>query len=134
MIRWLLLKPILWILVYFNTILKYTFGYSLFSGECSEKLKAFKTFECSAHRLKVLLNARPYSLSEVTLDHFLLSHVSYEDPRECIAGNENVTLMNIDSNFAIFAVVEKQFDVYDSKHGPFVFRLVTDLMLIFFVS
>ena len=129
MIRWLLLKPILWTLAHINTILKYTFGYSLFSGKCSEKLKAFQNFEFSAHRSKVVFNARPWSISEVTLDHFLLSHVCYEDPRECIARNENVTLMNIDSNFAIFAVVEKQFDVYDSKHGPFVFRLVTDLTI-----
>ena len=125
MFRYFLLKPLIFILAKLNGVLKYVLGYSLYSGKCSEKSKSFKTFESSAHRCKVLINARPFSIAEVTLDHFLLSHVSYEDPRECIAENENVTLMNIDGNFAIFGVVEKDFDVYDSKHGPFVFRLVT---------
>ena len=124
MIRYIISRPLLWILARFNIILKYVFGYSLYSGKCSEKSESFKTFESSAHRCKVLFNARPFSVAEVTLDHFLLSHGSYEDPRECIAENENVTLMNIDGSFAIFCVVEKDFDVYDSKHGPFVFRLV----------
>ena len=122
MIRFIVLKFILWILAKFNVILKYVFGYSLYSGKCSEKTNSFRIFETSAHRMKVLVNARPWSISEVTLDHLLLSHISYEDPRKCIYGKKNVTLMNLDQNFAIFAVVQKDFDVYDSKHGPFVFR------------
>ena len=56
------------------------------------------------------------------MDHFILSHVVYEDPRECITKNKNVTLMNIDSKYALFAVVDDDFNAYDSKHGPFVFR------------
>ena len=122
MFRYLFLKPLIIILAKLNGVLKYLLGYSLYSGRCSEKTRSHKAFECSAHRLRILVNARPWSISEVTLDNFLLSHISYEDPRECIAKNVNVTLMNIDRDLAIFAVVGKQFDVYDSKHGPFVFR------------
>ena len=123
MISYFLLKPILWVLARFNFVLKYVLGYSLFSGRCDDNLYSFKKFESSAHRLKVIYRAIPYSLSEINLDQFILSHISYEDPRECIAKNKNVSLMNIDSNYALFSVVDDEFNVYDSKHGPFVFRL-----------
>ena len=123
MISYILLKPILWILACCNILLKYIFGCSLFSGKTKDKIRSFKEFEFSAHRLKVIFRAIPYSLSEINLDQFLLSHISYEDPRECIAKNKNVSLMNINSKYALFAVVEDGFDVYDSTHGPFVFRL-----------
>ena len=107
MFRYLLLKPLIFILANLNGVLKYLLGYSLHSGKCSEKIRSLKAFEYSAHRLRVLVNARPWSISEVTLDNYLLSHISYEDPRECIAKNVNVTLMNIDRDLAIFAVVGK---------------------------
>ena len=107
MFRYLLLKPLILILANLNGLFKCILGYSLYSGKCNEKTRSQKTFECSAHRLKVIVNARPWSISEVTLDNFLLSHISYEDPRECIAKNVNVTLMNIDRDLAIFAVVGK---------------------------
>ena len=112
----------MWTLARINFLLKWLSGYSLFSGKCSEKSNSFQRLECSAHRLKVIYKAIPHSLSEIKLDHFLLSHISYEDPRTCIAKNKHVSLMNIDSKYAIFAVVGDQFNVYDSKHGPFVFR------------
>ena len=116
------MQPILWCLSRINFILKAVLGYSLYSGKCNEKLSSFEKFECSAHRLKVICRAKPHSLSEINLNQFILSHMSYEDPTTCIAKNKNVSLMNIDSKFALFAVVGDNFDVYDSKHGPFVFR------------
>ena len=123
MIFFLLLKPLLWSLARLNAAFKFVSGYSLYSGKCSDKLISYEKFEHSAHRLRVICRAIPSSISEINLDQFILSHISYEDPRICIAKHENVSLMNIDSNFALFSVVEDQFDVYDSKHGPFVFRL-----------
>ena len=113
MIFYYLLKPILWTLARINYLLKWVAGYSLFSGRCKEKSNSFQSFECSAHRLKVIYKAIPYSLSDINLDHFILSHISYEDPRTCIAKNKHVSLMNIDSKYALFAVVEDEFNVYD---------------------
>ena len=122
MILYVLIKPLIWLLGCLNVLLKYIFGYSLYSGKCTDKKNSFANFELSAHRLKVVVRAIPFSISDINLDHFILSHVEYEDPRECIAKNKNVTLMNIDSKYALFAVVDDDFNTYDSKHGPFVFR------------
>ena len=122
MILYVLIKPLIWLLGCLNVLLKYIFGYSLYSGKCTDKKNSFTNFELSAHRLKVVVRAIPFSISDINLDHFILSHVAYEDPRECIAKNKNVTLMNIDSKYALFAVVDDDFNTYDSKHGPFVFR------------
>ena len=112
-------------------MLKCVLGYSLFSGKNNDKINSFNKFDSSAHRLKVVYRAIPHSLSDVNLDQFILSHMSYEDPRECIAKQNSVSLMNIDSKYALFAVVEDKFDVYDSKHGPFVFRLKMSCFLLF---
>ena len=122
MILYVLIKPLIWLLGCLNVLLKYIFGYSLYSGKCTDKKNSFTNFELSAHRLKVAVRAIPFSISDINLDHFILSHVEYEDPRECIAKNKNVTLMNIDSKYALFAVVDDDFNTYDSNHGPFVFR------------
>ena len=122
MILYVLIKPLIWLFGCLNVLLKYIFGYSLYSGKCTDKKNSFANFELSAHRLKVVVRAIPFSISDINLDHFILSHVEYEDPRECIAKNKNVTLMNIDSKYALFAVVDDDFNTYDSKHGPFVFR------------
>ena len=122
MILYVLIKPLIWLLGCLNVLLKYIFGYSLYSGKCTDKKNSFTNFERSAHRLKVVVRAIPFSISDINLNHFILSHVEYEDPRECIAKNKNVTLMNIDSKYALFAVVDDDFNTYDSKHGPFVFR------------
>ena len=122
MILYVLIKPLIWLLGCLNVLLKYIFGYSLYSGKCTDKKNSFTNFDLSAHRLKVVVRAIPFSISDINLDHFILSHVEYEDPRECIAKNKNVTLMNIDSKYALFAVVDDDFNTYDSKHGPFVFR------------
>ena len=124
MILYVLIIPLIWLLGCLNVLLKYIFGYSLYSGKCTDKKNSFTNFELSAHRLKVAVRAIPFSISDINLDHFILSHVAYEDPRECIVKNKNVTLMNIDSKYALFAVVDDNFNAYDSKHGPFVFRSV----------
>ena len=108
--------------VIFNFLLKRLFGYSTLSGKVCDKQKSFCEIECSAHRLKVVLRAAPVYPLGVYLDQFLLSHVSYEDPRECITKHKNVTLMNIDSKYALFAVVDDNLDVYDSRHGTFIYR------------
>ena len=122
-ILFILLQPLLWMIARFNFIAKYLFGYSTFSGKISEKQRSLNNFEMSAHRLKVNFRAAPVSVKDINLNQFVLSHVAYEDPRECIAKDKNVTLMNIDSKYALFAVVKDGFDVYDSMHGPFIFRL-----------
>ena len=122
MISYILLKPILWLVAGVNFLLKWAIGYSTFSGKVCHKEFFLTNFECSAHRLRVILRAAPVSLLEVNLDQFLLTHVSYEDPRECIAKDNNVALMNIDSKYALFAVTKDGFNVYSSTHGPFLFR------------
>ena len=122
MTSYILLKPILWLVASVNLLLKMLFGYSTFSGKVCDKQRFLTNFDCSAHRLKVILRAAPGSFSELNLDRFLLRHVSYEDPRECIGKDQKVTLMNIDSKYALFAVVEDNLDVYDSRHGTFIYR------------
>ena len=122
MTSYILLKPILWLVASVNFLLKWLFKYSTLSGKVCDKQRFLDDFEFSAHRMKVILKAASDSLSEVNLDRFLLRHISYEDPRECIGRDKNVTLMSINPKYALFAVAKDGFDVYNSAHGPFIYR------------
>merc|ERR1740122_308726 len=93
-----------WLLNVFTSLL---FSFSLFSGHSKERAEMNTHYERSAHVLKVKWKMRKFELEGPVLSkHFLLRHVRYTHPDAVLASN--VTLLNIDEKFAVFAIVDTE--------------------------
>ena len=123
LVGFVLLQPVIWVVRLTNWFLKLVMGYSLVSGSVKQKKESLSSFNRAAHRMKVVYSVAPVSILSPQFNHYILSHLSYEDPVQAIAKDPKVSLMMFSKKYAVFAVTEQGFDVYDSQHGPFVFNV-----------
>ena len=120
-LKYVLTRPIFWLVRIASIICKCTFGYSPVSGHVKSRNKSFENFPNCAHRMKVWAYTPVATILLMQMDYFHLSHLSYEDPIQAIVNSDNVTFLNFARKHAVFAVSPTGFNVYDGRHGPFTF-------------
>ena len=112
-----LLQFLIWCSKWLNFLLKFLFGYSLYSG--NQKIKKNSKFK--ANRCKVLWRAFPVMTWPFSTKSFFLLHKSYEDA-EYVLKNKNVSLLHLSRHQAVFVSIPKNTNPY-SHHtcGPFLY-------------
>jgi hypothetical protein len=99
------------------------FSWSWIKGTSKEIIEAHQCFNKSAHIVDILWKHRLNSVEYVKYNNFLVKHNSYADPVKTIAQDDNVSLISICQDFALFGYCHQGLSIYDSKHGPFVYNV-----------
>ena len=83
--RYFLFQILLFLCKVFNKVCKAVFGYSFYSGKVGHEQRSEDDFHHSAHRMKVAYRVYPVSIMSPSINnHFILTHLSYEDPIKAI--------------------------------------------------
>ncbi len=100
----------------FDALLGVTFQ----AGSTRESRLATKSYHHSAQIAKIIWRAKPHVKKETRLCNFLYKHEEYVSP-DVILEQENVTLMAVERDYALFAMSDPGVDIYDPTKFPFVF-------------
>lgn len=121
MCKYVVFKVVLALYHCLNTFTGFFFGFSFFSGNARERAHMDTDYDRSAHILNVKWRMRKFELEGPNFrKHFLLRHERYTHPDVVLS--PDVTLMSIDSSFAVFAVCDKnKHDVLSHTTGPFMY-------------
>ena len=95
-----LMRFVIAVLKWVNTVLKLLTGFSLHSGSVCDNNCSDSNYEKCVHVQNVLWRAIPSQLSKVPKDGFLLSHESYQHPN-ILLKVRNTTLMVTTHAFTI---------------------------------
>ena len=122
------LDPFFWLLLitFFKLILcvidfflDRIFGISVLYGNRHEREKLSRSYEKSAHILRIVSRGTINLFHPHDESNFLYIHDSYAHPNY-ILENENVVLKTVTQKSAIFVVSDKNVSAYDSEVGPFL--------------
>jgi len=112
----LIFKFFLWCVEWITDIL---LGYT-YTGGSREERAAAKLYKNSAHIVTIQWKAT-YMTSLVipTLNNFFYKHEKYVHP-EVVLNSNNIYLMAVKKDYALFCVSEPQEDLYETKKHPFL--------------
>ncbi len=96
------------------------FGFTIKNGTREDQHKAQTNYEFSAQYVKVIWRAKTMIYSMTTAEDFLYKHVKYVHP-DYISRNKNVTLLDIEKDYALFSVTDVDVNINNTEQFPFVF-------------
>ncbi len=118
-----------------NSLASRLTGFSLRDG--LKRNSGDSDFKRCAHRYKIFLRHdlnMMDSFMAFSDKNFALLHQRWEDPAMAILEDDRATLFGLTRTHAMFAVVKKGVDVYDTAEGPFVYanqlRLAYELVTV----
>jgi hypothetical protein len=99
------------------------FSRSWINGTSKEIIEAHRHFNKSAHILDIIWKNKLNTVESVKFNNFMVKHNSYADPVKTVAQDDNVSLISICQDFALFAYFHQGLSIYDTKHGPFLYNV-----------